>query len=726
MPSFALRAPAERLMRIVLTAISENAAQLGRQTSHAFDETGGTIGRSASCTWRLPDPTNTLSSRHATVAYDGHGFTVLDTSMNGVYVNTVDEPVGRGNTQLLRSGDLLYLADYVLAVEIVEDAHEQRNRLGLGATSSPVAQGRLPPLPASPPLAAASNGAAARSDHPPNGSHVPMPAQDFPAGRFDAGHANGIGPGLHASAHAAVSQGSGPLAAAGDGWPAGGPQPGFGWLPPNGASLPRSFNRAQTPGPFDGLPPNGSAHDHAARGADPLGSLFGELPGPRAAQAIPPVDLGVPPTPSAASLPPIAPAPVPAPVPAPPVAGGSFIPDDIFADLVPARPGTGLPPPAPATPQVTIPAQPLAAPATPLPTASPAPGAPVPFSGGEPAVSQAPSERNASVLRPGRPPLSDRLSADMVDLRPAGQGAADSLGGLDPVAVLRRRGSLREGAALPGDETVLPGRRPAPAAPSAMQGAGPPLMQAAMQAAMPASMPASMPGSMPPFAANGLSSTMPLPGSMQGMPSQPGPVEVAPQGARGSAEMDGFLTALGLDPASLSPEARTAALEQAGLALRAAIGGLASILSARSSLKGELRMEQTTLRATENNPLKFSQSLQDILNQTLVRRPPGFLSLSQAVEDGVRDVQAHEMATVVAMQAAMKALLDAVGPDAIESKTSGRLGLGSDKARRWDHYAELHGRMVQGLQDFNQSVAGRAFAEAYAAQIERLRMRGGQ
>ncbi|MCA6107934.1 type VI secretion system-associated FHA domain protein TagH [Bradyrhizobium sp. CNPSo 4026] len=125
---------------------------MGRNAQKAFGPEGGALGRGASCQWQLPDPTNTLSARHALIAFNGIGFTITDTSTNGVYINTVDTPLGRGNAAPLTDGDTLYMASYIISVMIENDPVEKHQRLGLtGSNAVPV--GRVAPAESSPSLA---------------------------------------------------------------------------------------------------------------------------------------------------------------------------------------------------------------------------------------------------------------------------------------------------------------------------------------------------------------------------------------------------------------------------------------------------------------------------------------------------------------------------------------------------------------------------------------------
>lgn len=108
-------------MRLLLTVLGLQRSTLGDRSTHIFAEAGGTLGRSASCDWILPDERNTLSARHARISHNGRGFLITDTSTNGVYLNAVDAPLGRDQSAPLSNGDTIYLADYIISVAILRE-----------------------------------------------------------------------------------------------------------------------------------------------------------------------------------------------------------------------------------------------------------------------------------------------------------------------------------------------------------------------------------------------------------------------------------------------------------------------------------------------------------------------------------------------------------------------------------------------------------------------------
>lgn len=88
---------------------------------HTFDERGGTLGRSSSNTWALPDPDRFLSSCHCEIVCDKDQFYLVDLSTNGTFVNGSPEPLGKGMRKLLAHGDTFEIGDYQFSVSLVAE-----------------------------------------------------------------------------------------------------------------------------------------------------------------------------------------------------------------------------------------------------------------------------------------------------------------------------------------------------------------------------------------------------------------------------------------------------------------------------------------------------------------------------------------------------------------------------------------------------------------------------
>ncbi len=108
-------------MALRLTILSRHAESLGERAKKEFGRAGGTIGRSLSSDWVLPDGARFLSSRHASIDFRSGSYYIVDTSKNGVYVNDAEQPVGRGKPQRLFNGDRIKIGDYEIGVEIDDE-----------------------------------------------------------------------------------------------------------------------------------------------------------------------------------------------------------------------------------------------------------------------------------------------------------------------------------------------------------------------------------------------------------------------------------------------------------------------------------------------------------------------------------------------------------------------------------------------------------------------------
>lgn len=179
--------------------------------------------------------------------------------------------------------------------------------------------------------------------------------------------------------------------------------------------------------------------------------------------------------------------------------------------------------------------------------------------------------------------------------------------------------------------------------------------------------------------------------------------------------LSAFLQGVGLPDAKPADPITT--LQHLGEAFRALVAGLRAVLIARASIKSEFRIEQTLIRARGNNPLKFSADDDDAISALLGVGRRVDMTPAAAVTDALRDIRLHELASMAAMQAAVRAVLDGLHPDKVRASAEQGGGLnvlpGQRKARAWDVYEALHTRTVQALSDDFDSVFGKAFARAY-------------
>ena len=203
-------------------------------------------------------------------------------------------------------------------------------------------------------------------------------------------------------------------------------------------------------------------------------------------------------------------------------------------------------------------------------------------------------------------------------------------------------------------------------------------------------------------------------------PPQPEPEaeDVADVGALLAA----FLEGAGMNDAR--PKDPPATMLALGKAFRNLVAGLRAVMIARASIKGEFRIEQTMIQARGNNPLKFSADDDDALAALLGTGRRTDMAAHEAVADALRDIRLHELATMAAMQTAVRSVLEGLDPAKLRAAAEQGGGMtllpAQKKARAWDAYEALHTKTVQALADDFDSVFGKSFARAYERSLQEV------
>lgn len=182
----------------------------------------------------------------------------------------------------------------------------------------------------------------------------------------------------------------------------------------------------------------------------------------------------------------------------------------------------------------------------------------------------------------------------------------------------------------------------------------------------------------------------------------------------------------GADVPEARPSDPQAVMTALGEAFRALVSGLRQTLIARAAIKGEFRIEQTVIRASGNNPLKFSAGDDDALAALLGVGRHTQMRPAEAVAEALKDIRVHELASMAAMQSAVRTLVARFDPASLHG-AGGEGGLaaitGSRKARAWDAFEKLHAEIAAALADDFDSVFGKAFARAYEQALAEITAR---
>jgi type VI secretion system protein ImpI len=158
--------------------------------------------------------------------------------------------------------------------------------------------------------------------------------------------------------------------------------------------------------------------------------------------------------------------------------------------------------------------------------------------------------------------------------------------------------------------------------------------------------------------------------------------------------------------------------EELGALARLAAENLKQLLSARAETKRVARAGgHTMIQALDNNPLKFSPTVDDAMKIMLGRPSSGYLDARRAFEQSFKDLKVHQVKTYSAMQHALRLLMEDLDPASIEESAEGDRGLsgllGSKKARLWDLYVTRWDTLTSPHEDGMVDAFMMFFAECY-------------
>jgi predicted component of type VI protein secretion system len=107
-------------MILVLQGIALDELPISQPLVGRFDERGGTLGRSDTATFTLPDPERTISRVQAQVLHGDDGYWLENVSAANPILHN-DRPLSSGMRVLLREGDELGIGGYTLRAAFEQD-----------------------------------------------------------------------------------------------------------------------------------------------------------------------------------------------------------------------------------------------------------------------------------------------------------------------------------------------------------------------------------------------------------------------------------------------------------------------------------------------------------------------------------------------------------------------------------------------------------------------------
>ena len=199
----------------------------------------------------------------------------------------------------------------------------------------------------------------------------------------------------------------------------------------------------------------------------------------------------------------------------------------------------------------------------------------------------------------------------------------------------------------------------------------------------------------------------------------------APSQEQQDALLRAFLTGAGVPdlkiPGGLTPEL----MALIGELTRETLRGTLDLLLARAITKREVRAQATMIAVKENNPLKFSPTVEAALTHIFAPHGQGFMTPMKAVRDAYNDLRSHQFGVMAGMRAALEGVVARFDPSNLEQRLTHKGMLGSimpssRRAKLWEVYEQLYRGISKEAEDDFQKLFGSEFLRAYESQIEKL------
>jgi type VI secretion system FHA domain protein len=172
------------------------------------------------------------------------------------------------------------------------------------------------------------------------------------------------------------------------------------------------------------------------------------------------------------------------------------------------------------------------------------------------------------------------------------------------------------------------------------------------------------------------------------------PLPATPPAAFAAVSLDAFFRGAGLPAQRLDDKQTEQVLHRLGQLMREVVLGVTENLHLRAEQKNVMHVPTTTIQPQNNNPLKFSASVEEALNNLLFRDSAEYLSAVDAVRETFGDIKQHQQNILGALRSAVVDYVGRLDPDELESKVSnGRSGPlinAANKLKYWDLFKDLY------------------------------------
>lgn len=155
-----------------------------------------------------------------------------------------------------------------------------------------------------------------------------------------------------------------------------------------------------------------------------------------------------------------------------------------------------------------------------------------------------------------------------------------------------------------------------------------------------------------------------------------------------------------------------------GQSIRTMNEELMSSLRERAAFKNKFRVNHTMFQMKENNPFKFSGSVDDLFRNLYLRSNDSFMTTNKAITEAFTDLRKHEQSMRAGLEGAVIGVLQQLAPENMadehaEQSFFDKLKPAKKEQKMWRSFVELHEDISNEITVNRESILSDAFVKAY-------------
>jgi type VI secretion system protein ImpI len=155
-----------------------------------------------------------------------------------------------------------------------------------------------------------------------------------------------------------------------------------------------------------------------------------------------------------------------------------------------------------------------------------------------------------------------------------------------------------------------------------------------------------------------------------------------------------------------------------GQSIRTMNEELMSSLRERAAFKNNFRVNHTIFQMKENNPFKFSGSVDDLFRNLYLRSNDSFMTTNKAITEAFTDLRKHEQSMRAGLEGAVIGVLQQLAPenmadDHAEQSFFDKFKPAKKEQKMWRSFVELHEDISNEITVNRESILSDAFVKAY-------------